>query len=101
VTVAEIEPAAAIPAGLTAYKRTPEFTQANVPAGLLREYCTKAGVWGLIRVVEGELIYRVVDGRRAARECRLSPAAPGVVEPGIFHRVALDGPVRFFVEFFR
>ena len=99
--MAEIEPAAAIPAGLTAYKRTPEFTQASVPAGLLREHCTKAGVWGLIRIVEGELVYRIADERRAPREYRLTPAAQGIVEPGIVHRVAPDGPVRFFVEFFR
>lgn len=91
-----------LPEGLTFYRETDTFTEASVPAGLLKDHCTKAGVWGLIRVVEGELRYRVTDARRVAAESILTPdTAPGVVEPSILHHVEPLGPVRFHVQFYR
>ena len=33
------------PEGLTAYKRTPEFTEQNIPKGLLNNHATKIGTW--------------------------------------------------------
>lgn len=84
------------PAGLAPYKRTPEFTAATVPAGLLRDHSTKPGVWAHIVVLEGRLRYRcpalrwdqVLDGTQ-----------PGVVVPEILHSVEPQGAVRFYVEF--
>jgi tellurite resistance-related uncharacterized protein len=91
-----------LPDDVRPYRRTPTFTEATVPAGLLRAHDTKAGVWGLIHVLEGALAYRVTDPRRAASETTLTPeAAPGVVEPTIRHEVQPLGPVRFYVEFHR
>lgn len=93
---------AALPNGLEAYKRTPTFTEATVPAGLLAEHSTKDGTWGLIRVEQGRLRFVVTDARRSAPERILTPELePGVVEPTIVHRVELLGPVRFHVEFLR
>jgi tellurite resistance-related uncharacterized protein len=92
----------ALPPGLQAYKRTPDFTEATVPAGLLHDHSTKEGTWGLIRVEEGQLRYLVTDPRREASERVLTPGtAAGVVEPTILHRVEPIGPVRFHVEFLR
>lgn len=87
---------ATLPSGLTAYRRTPVFDQDSVPAGLLREHSTKAGVWALIHVLEGRLRYRILD---PAEVTVLEPGTPGVVVPQQLHEVAPDGPVRFFVEF--
>lgn len=82
------------------YRRTQVFTESTVPAGLLKAHTTKAGAWALIHVLEGELIYRIVDPRRPASEVVLTPqAAPGVVEPTILHEVEPATPVRFYVEF--
>jgi tellurite resistance-related uncharacterized protein len=95
-------PADRLPAGLEAYRRTPEFSEASVPTGLLRAHSTKAGVWGLIRVLEGQLLYQVTDLRRVPTERLLAAGdTPGVVEPEILHQVEPKGSVRFFVEFFR
>ena len=92
----------ALPPGLRSYKRTPTFTEATVPPGLLRDHSTKEGTWGLIHVREGKLLYIVTDARRSTSERVLSPVdKPGVVEPTILHRVEPQGPVRFDVEFFR
>lgn len=92
----------ALPEGLTFYRQTDTFTEASVPAGLLKDHCTKVGVWGLIQVVQGQLRYRVTDVRRAASESILAPdSAAGVVEPTILHHVEPLGPVRFHVQFYR
>lgn len=91
-----------LPAGLQAYKRTPTFTEASVPAGLLSDHSTKDGVWGLIHVEEGTLRYVVTDTRRTHGETILTPdQAAGIVEPTIIHHVEPIGSVRFHVEFLR
>ncbi len=87
-----------LPEGLTAYKRTPSFSETTVPAGLLKNHATKAGVWGLIHVETGRLRY-VVPSRDEDRV--LDRANRGVVTPEVLHRVEPLGPVRFYVEFWR
>ncbi|RYG88255.1 MAG: DUF1971 domain-containing protein [Alphaproteobacteria bacterium] len=91
-----------LPKDVRAYKRTPTFSEATVPAGLLGRHATKAGVWGLIRVEEGELHYVITDPRREITRLVLTPLSePGVVEPTIIHHVETAGAVRFHVEFLR
>ena len=98
---ARIVPATRLPDGLAAYRRTPEFTEATIPAGLKRAHSTKHGVWGLIHVLEGQLRYRILDERRNPEETLLAPGLPpGIVEPTILHEVEPVGSVRFQVEFF-
>ena len=94
-------PATRLPDGLVSYRRTPEFTEASVPAGLTRAHSTKDGVWAAIHVLDGELRYRILDERRERVEFLLGPGLPpGIVEPTILHEVEPVGPVRFQVEFF-
>lgn len=87
----------ALPAGVTAYKRTPTFDQDSLPAGLRREHRTKAGVWALIHVVEGSLRYRILD---PPGEEILTAGTPGVVRPEQPHEVEPIGTMRMFVEFY-
>ncbi|CAN7411846.1 DUF1971 domain-containing protein [Phenylobacterium sp. LjRoot219] len=91
-----------LPSDVRPYRRTEVFTEATVPAALRRAHNTKAGVWGLIHVLEGRLTYRVTDpGRPPQAQVLSAETAPGVVEPGVLHEVEPLGPVRFFVEFHR
>lgn len=84
------------PPGLVAYRRTPEFTAATIPAGLTRGHSTKAGVWAALNVLEGELIFRDLERHT---ERRLGQGIHGLIFPTRLHEVEpLDG-VRFFVEF--
>jgi tellurite resistance-related uncharacterized protein len=86
------------PEGLQEYKRTPVFTETTIPAGLLRDHTTKAGVWGLIEVESGILLYTVQHPREHTHT--LSAGVPGVVVPQMKHHVqAATGPVRFHVAF--
>jgi tellurite methyltransferase len=87
-----------LPQGLKPYKRTPTFSAETVPAALLRDHSTKSGVWGLIHVVSGEVIYRIAE---AGVEYRLDPDVLGVVEPQSLHSVELSEQAEFFVEFWK
>lgn len=85
-----------LPPDFVAYRSTPEFTEATVPAALRRDHSTRAGVWGVIRVQAGRLRYRVPCW---SVEQVLTPEVPGIVVPEVLHSVEPLGAVRFRVEF--
>ena len=87
------------PEGYAAWRRTPEFDEATVPAGLMSEHATKRGVWARIHVLSGAVLYHV--GPPIGRSLRVDAAASAVIVPEVRHRVEPEGPVRFFVEFSR
>lgn len=86
----------ALPPDVRPYKRTPDFDERTVPAGLLRAHTTKPGVWARIVVLEGELVYRVPT---RGFEVVLDPSRVGIVAPEVPHEVEPRGAVRFYVEF--
>lgn len=79
------------------YKSTPVFDETTLPAGLRREHRTKAGVWGVIRVLDGRVRCRVLD---PDSEVILDPDHPGLVLPDQPHLVEPLGPIRMQVEFY-
>ena len=79
-------------------KKTPVFTEESLPSGLKNDHSTKIGVWGKIILIEGSLQYRV---NSLKVDTVLSPNEPGVILPEILHSVALLGPVKFYVEFYK
>lgn len=87
-----------IPSHFVPYKRTPEFDENTVPAGLLRDHNTKRGVWGTIVILEGQLRYSVSEPEV---ETILSADKHGVVQPEVLHFIEPIGAVRFYVEFYR
>ncbi|MBT3307566.1 MAG: DUF1971 domain-containing protein, partial [Alphaproteobacteria bacterium] len=48
-----------LPSPLKAYRRTPVFTEDTIPKGLRNEHSTKPGVWGVIHVMSGTLLYTI------------------------------------------
>ena len=88
-----------IPRGYEPYRRTSDFTTTTIPSALQHDHTTRAGVWGVIHVLEGRLRYIVEPP--LARNVVLEPGTDGVVAPEVPHRVAPEGHVRFFVEFHR
>ncbi|MEL7152501.1 MAG: DUF1971 domain-containing protein [Pseudomonadota bacterium] len=87
-----------LPDDLKPYRRTDTFTLETVPRGLMRDHRTKAGVWGVIHVTQGSLIYRTA---KDASETLLTPDVPGIIEPEILHSVSLSDGSAFYVEFWR
>lgn len=88
-----------LPADVVPYKRTPEFTEETIPAGLLSAHQTKESVWARIVVLEGQLQYTINEPEREV--IILSRERHGVVEPTVLHEVKPLGKVRFYVEFHR
>lgn len=88
-----------LPSDVTAYKRTDTFNENTIPAGLLKSHNTKAGVWGKIVVLEGELRYRILEPQ--CEDHVLTVNNFGVVEPQVLHEVLPLGNVSFYVEFLK
>ncbi len=77
------------------YKVTSVFDEYSLPAGLRREHRTKPGVWGIIRVLHGQV--RLVKANEVSM---LTPDQPGLVEPEEPHWVEAIGPIKMQIEFF-
>jgi len=86
-----------MPDDCNSYKKTPVFSESTVPQGLLNAHQTKAGTWGKIVVLEGELLYRILEPH--IEEHLLDSEHFGVVEPQVLHEVEPKGTVRFYVDF--
>lgn len=88
-----------LPDSVAPYKRTPEFTEESVPAGLLHAHRTKDSAWAKIVVLEGRLQYTINESEKEVTI--LDENVHGVVEPTVPHEVKPLGRVRFYVEFYR
>lgn len=91
-----------LPAGAERYRSTPEFTPETLPTGLQRDHRTRAGTWGVIEVIEGEVDYQVTAPFAASRH--LCPGQTAAIPPGATHHVRFsggDGAARLRVDFYR
>lgn len=80
------------------YKITPVFDQDTLPEAIRSAHNTKPGVWGLLRVLEGEV--RLVF-HEPERVVEVTPAKPAPIPPEAVHHVEVTGPMRMQVEFYR
>lgn len=78
------------------YKSTPVFDQDTLPQALRRDHSTKAGTWGVIRVLQGEIRLHIEEPP-AVRHLGEGEAA--VVAPRQAHRVEVLGEMRMRVDF--
>lgn len=80
------------------YRSTPVFDEASLPEAIRNTHSTKAGVWGLLQVLEGKarLIFH-----EPAYAVEVTPGNPAPIPPQAHHHVETDGPMRMQVEFYR
>ena len=83
--------------GSTPYRSTAVFDEQSLPAALQKEHRTKAGTWGVIRVLEGKAQYRVLD---PFSEAILDAEHPGLVKPEQPHMVTPLGAMQLQVDFY-
>ena len=81
---------------MASYKSTPVFDEITLPAALRADHRTKAGTWGVINVIEGQLRLNFTD---PPAEQILSPGHPGLVRPQQTHFVTPVGTMRMRVDF--
>jgi len=79
------------------YRSTPVFDTQTLPSALRRAHSTKAGTWGVIRVLEGRLRYTIEE---SGEEMILDPTRPGKVRPQQLHHVEPIGTMRMRVDFY-
>lgn len=88
-----------MPAGFAAYGRSPDFTPDNLPARLKSAHSTKPGVWGLIHVLSGKILYQLEAPHQG--EQLASAGDHVIIESEVPHHVEFIEPGRIFVEFYR
>ncbi len=87
-----------LPSSVSFFKKSPVFTNENVPEALLNDHRTSEGVWGVVNIVKGSIKCFMGDN---PNPLTLTPAEKTVVEPKVPHRVELTEPAEFFVEFYK
>ncbi len=88
-----------IPDGAEFRRVTPEFDEHTIPAALLDNHQIAAGTWGLLRVTQGSLEFIFDDQPDQPRS--LGAGESIAIPPQRSHKVAITGPTRFSVEFYR
>lgn len=79
------------------YKTTPVFDETTLPRALQSSHSTKAGVWGLLRVLEGE-VELVFEESHLTKMATVD--SPVEIPPQAVHHVRIGGPMRMLVEFY-
>ena len=79
------------------YRSTPVFDQDTLPAALRARHTTKAGVWGVIRVIEGQLQLTWLDPPSVLL---LDALTPGLILPQQPHYVTPVGAMKMQVDFY-
>ena len=89
----------ALPPGARHYSSSPRFTEVTLPEKLTGLHRTKPGVWGRLVVEEGALTFIEPGPPEIVR--RVLAGEVEIIAPERPHRVAVDGPVCFLIEFYR
>lgn len=79
------------------FRSTPVFTNGTLPEALRRAHSTKAGVWGLLKVLRGAILYVIeASGERHVVQ------APGtiVILPQQQHFVEPLGEIEMQIDFY-
>jgi hemoglobin len=88
-----------LPDGVEHYSSTKVFTDETVPVALTSTHETKAGSWGLLKVLEGRLTFTLVAVPDSP--VTLEGGQSLVIEPATPHFVTPQGPAQFQVDFYK
>ncbi len=87
-----------IPSSLVPSGSSPIFTDETIPGALQQEHRLAKGTWGVLHVLGGKI--RFVD-LEPFQERVISAPHHVAIQPEAPHRVAIEGPVEFRIDFFR
>jgi tellurite resistance-related uncharacterized protein len=79
------------------YRSTPVFDETTLPAALRARHNTKAGVWGMVCVLEGRVKLTYLD---PPAERILETGMTGLLLPQQDHFVEPLGPMKMRVDFY-
>ncbi len=79
------------------YRSTPVFDETTLPAALRARHTMKAGVWGMVRVLEGKVKLTYLE---PPSELLLDPSTLGLLLPEQPHFVEPIGAMKMRVDFY-
>lgn len=88
---------AELPDGLSIVRTAGPFDETSLPPGLRRPHRVGAGIWGRLRVHDGQVGFSM--GTETPVRRTLGPGDDQPIPPGVPHLLHLTGPVRLQVEF--
>ena len=86
-----------IPSDLAVYKSSPVFTHDKLPAALRNTHSTKAGAWGLVRMLSGSLVFTLDE--EPPRTILLEAGMQLLVQPQAPHHVEFVSEGAFQIDF--
>ena len=87
-----------IPDGLIPGGASPVFTQDTLPDALQAEHTLAPGHWAVLNVLEGSLRFADLE---SGEERLISAPDHVTIHPARPHKVAIEGPLRCRIDFFR
>ena len=87
-----------LPSNLVPSGATPVFNEDTIPEALQQEHKLAEGTWGVLEVIGGRI--RFVD-LESLQEKIISAPDRVTIHPVAPHRVVIEGPVEFRIDFFR
>ncbi len=87
-----------LPDTVEKYSQSRAFTETTTPANFQKHHATRPGVWGKLVMVSGAMAF---EWEADATQLALAAGDTVVIPPETPHRVILQGPVSFCVEFYR
>jgi len=87
-----------LPGDLIPSHSSPVFTQDTLPDALQAEHTLAPSHWGVLNVLEGSLRFANLD---TGEEQSLAAPAKVTIRSGLPHKVAVEGPLRCRIDFFR
>jgi len=92
-------PVTHIPKDAKCYARSPDFNRKTVPEKLLSDHNLKAGTWGKLIVIRGEIRY-FNAGSKAPDAIILAPESH-VIPTQQMHFIQVSEEAEFYIEFWR
>lgn len=86
-----------LPAGLELVRTAGPFDADTLPAALRRSHVVADRTWGLLRVLEGDVVFAIQT--TLPHRARLDAGDQQPIPPGIAHLLRVDGPVRLTLDF--
>ncbi len=87
-----------LPDTVEKYSQSRPFTETTTPPNFQKYHSTRPGVWGKLVLESGAMTFAWEDNDA---HLSLGEGDTVVIPPEMPHRVILDGPVSFIVEFYR
>jgi len=87
-----------LPNRVKPYSSTPVFDETSLPKGLQKSHCTKAGTWGVLRLLSGTLDFII---ETTGKKRSMVAGEQQLIAPEEKHHVALNSSMTMQIDFYK